>query len=344
MEDRLQEWEFIDSAGYVQIRESRIIDNGLQLDSRRLEGYLQNSSSWGGDRNTLTYGLRTHYWNVNRQWLWSPRLQYAFRPSWITDVVFTSAIGIYHQPPLYRELRTYTGELNLNVLAQSSLHALAGADINFMMWNRLFNFVGEGYYKQFWNVNAYDVENVRIRYFANNETKAWATGVDFRLSGEFIPGAESWFSLGLLTTQEDIPDDGRGYIRRPTDQRLNIGIFFQDHIPNDPSLRAYLRLLYGSGLPFGPPERLEYRNFFTAPSYQRVDVGLSKIITFKRRDLGVRSLWLGVEILNLLSSNNVISYSWIRDFGGSQYAVPNTLTNRFFNVKVVAQFNKKAAR
>lgn len=344
MQDHLQEWEFIDSAGFVQIRQNRLIDNGLSLNSRRFESYVQNSSSWSSDRHTMTYGLRSHYWSVNQQWLWSPRLQYAYRPNWLTDVVFTTAVGIYHQPPLYRELRTYNGDLNLQVRAQSSLHVLAGADVNFRMWDRLFNFVAESFYKQLWHVNAYDIENVRIRYFANNESKAWATGADFRINGEFIPGAESWFSIGLLSTREDIPGDDRGYIRRPTDQRLNIGIFFQDHIPNDPSLRAYLKLLYGSGLPFGPPDRIEYRNIFRAPSYQRVDVGLSKIINFERKDLGIKSLWLGVEILNLLSSNNVISYSWIRDFGGNQYAVPNTLTSRFFNLKLVAQFNKKAAR
>lgn len=344
MEDQLQEWEFLDSADFVKVRESRLINNSLNLNSRRLEAYLQNSSSWGGDHHTLTYGLRVHYWSINRQWLWSPRLQYAYRPPWVTDVVFTTAVGIYHQPPLYRELRTYTGAINLDVLAQSTMHLLAGADLNFRMWDRLFNLTGEGYYKQYWNVNAYEVENVRIRYFANNDSKAWATGADFRISGEFIPGAESWFSLGVLTTREDIPGDSRRYIRRPTDQRLNVGIFFQDHIPNDPSLRAYVKLLYGSGLPFGPPERIEYRNHFSAPAYTRVDIGLSKIFTFKRTNIALSSLWLGVEMLNLFSNKNVIGYSWIRDFENNQYAVPNTLTNRFFNVKLVAQLKKKAAR
>ncbi|EMR02876.1 TonB-dependent receptor [Cesiribacter andamanensis] len=343
MQDRLQEWEFIDSAGYISIRDTRLIDNGLSLSSQRLQAYVQNSSSWGGERHTLTYGLRSHYWTINEQLLFSPRLQYAYRPIWATDIVFSTAMGIYHQPPLYRELRTYLGEVNLAVRAQSALHLLAGADMNFLMWNRPFNLVGEGYYKKLWHVNAYDIENVRLRYFANNEARAWATGADFRISGEFIPGAESWFSLGVMSTREDILGDGRGYIRRPTDQRLNVGIFFQDHLPNDPSLRAYMRLLYGSGLPFGPPERPEYRSTFTAPAYQRVDIGLSKILDLRRHNMGIRSLWVGLEILNLLANQNVISYSWVSDFGGRQYAVPNTLSSRFFNVKLVAQFNKKAA-
>ncbi|MBW3545771.1 MAG: TonB-dependent receptor, partial [Bacteroidetes bacterium] len=341
MHDQLQEWEFLDSAGYVKIRENRLINNELSLNSHRLEAYLQNSTSWAGDHHTLSYGLRSHYWSINEQWLWSPRLQYAYRPAWITDVVFKAAAGIYHQPPLYRELRAFNGSVNLDVLAQSSLHLLAGGDINFRMWNRIFNLTAEGFYKQFWNINAYDVENVRIRYFANNEAKAWAAGADFRINGEFIPGAESWFSIGLLQTKEDIAGDALGYIRRPTDQRLNVGVFFQDHIPNDPSVRAYLRLLYGSGLPFGPPDRLEFRNTFTAPSYQRVDVGVSKIINFRRSAIGFKNLWVGLEILNIMGHNNVISYSWVRDFGDRQYAVPNTLTNRFYNVKLVAQFNKK---
>ena len=336
VEDRLREWGFADSADYVKIKEGRRITNDITLNNQRIEGYAQNTSIVSGGIHTLHYGLRFHYLNLNKQLLLSPRFQYAFRPIWLKDVVFTTAMGIYHQPPLYREFRSREGQIQAGVLAQSSFHFISGADLNFPMWGRVFNFVSELYYKKLWNVNAYDVENVRIRYFANNESVAYATGADFRLSGEFISGAESWFSLGILKTAEDIPGDSRGYIRRPSDQRVNLGIFFQDHLPNDPSVRVYLKLLYGSGLPFGPDERIEFRNFYTGRSYKRVDIGFSKIV--KPEFLRLRNLWLGLEVLNLLGNNNVISYSWISDFNNNQYAVPNTLSNRFYNLKVVANW------
>lgn len=336
VEDRLREWEFTDSADFVQIKTHRLITNDIRLVNHRFEGYLQNTSSLGAGRHTLHYGVRAHYFSLNKQWLFSPRIQYAYRPVWIKDVVFTAAAGVYHQPPLYREFRTPAGEIRPDVLAQSSLHMIGGADLNFRMWDRPFNFVTEVYYKKLWNVNAYDVDNVRIRYFANNEAEAYAAGADFRLSGEFIPGAESWFSLGIMKTEENLFFDDRGYIPRPSDQRVNFGVFFQDHIPNDPSYRVYLKLLYGSGLPFGPVQSLEYRNIFQGRAYRRVDIGFSKIIT--PYFFHMKTLWLGLEVLNLLGNYNVISYSWVNDFENNQYAVPNSLSSRFLNLKVVANW------
>ena len=334
--DQLREWEFADSADFVQFKPGKMITNDIELLNYRFEGYVQNTSSLDFGRHTLNYGIRYHYFSQNEQWLWSPRLQYAYRPAWLTDVVFTASAGFYHQPPLYREYRTMNGEIAPNVLAQKSFHAITGTDLNFRMWDRTFNFVSEVYYKKLWEVNAYDIDNVRIRYFANNETEAYAVGADFRLSGEFIPGAESWFSLGVLNTEEDIPGDDRGYIPRPSDQRVNVGIFFQDHIPNDPSLRVYLKLLYGTGLPFSPPQNINFRSAFRSRSYRRVDIGFSKDLRLKA--LGLENLWIGLEILNLLGNNNIISYSWISDFNNNQYAVPNTLSSRFLNVKVVANW------
>jgi hypothetical protein len=335
--DRLREWSFRDSADFVQINSRQLITNDIALLNHRLEAYVQNTSYLGiGKTHTLHYGLRLHHFSLNRQWLFSPRLQYAFRPAWKKDVVFTAATGFYHQPPLYREFRNLSGEIVPGVLAQQSWHVISGVDMNFRMWDRVFNFVSEVYYKKLWDVNPYEVDNVRIRYFASNEAIAYATGADFRLSGEFIPGAESWFSLGLLKTAENIAGDEQGFIPRPSDQRVNLAVYFQDHIPDDPSLRVYLKLLYGSGIPFGPPGRPEYRNQFSARSYRRVDIGFSKIVQLQA--LQVKSLWIGLEVLNLLGNNNIISYNWIRDFNNNQYAVPNTLSNRFFNLKLTAQW------
>lgn len=334
--DRLREWGFSDSADFVMIDTKRLITNDIELQNQRLEAYVQNTSSMGAGRHTLNYGVRLHYFSLNGQWLLSPRLQYAYRPAWLTDVVFTSAVGLYHQPPLYREFRSFSGEIKPGVLAQSSLHLTGGADLNFRAWNRVFNFVTELYYKELRNVNAYDVDNVRIRYFASNDAKAYAAGADFRLSGEFISGAESWFSLGLLKTEEDVKGDGKGYISRPSDQRVNLGIFFQDHFINDPSYRVYLKLLYGTGLPFGPPDNLPFRNSIMGRSYRRVDIGFSKIFT--PRQWNINSLWVGIELLNLLGNHNVISYSWVSDYNNFQYAVPNGLSSRFVNLKLVVNW------
>ncbi|WP_017731944.1 TonB-dependent receptor [Nafulsella turpanensis] len=336
IDDRLREWEFADSADFVKIKTDRLISNDITLQNQRLEAYVQNTSSFGLGNHTLHYGLRLHYFDLNQQWLLSPRAQYSYRPDWLMDIVFTAAAGLYHQPPLYREYRDRKGGIVAGVLAQQSMHLIAGSDLNFRMWDRVFNFVSEVYYKKLWDVNAYSVENVRIRYFANNESEAYATGADLRLSGEFVRGAESWFSLGLLKTEEDIPGATKGYIARPSDQLVNLGIFFQDHIPNDPSLRVYLKLLYGTGLPFGPPQNIEYRNLLRSRSYRRVDIGFSKIANIST--LGLDNLWLGLEILNLLGNNNIISYTWISDFNNNQYAVPNTLSSRFFNLKVVGNW------
>lgn len=339
IDDQLQQYDFSDSAGFATIHNS--IFNDLNLNSQRFFAFVQNTYE-PAKAHTLNVGVRTNYWSVNRQWLISPRIQYAYEPVGLRDVIFRFAGGLYQQPPFYRELRDQNGNLNLNIKAQSSVHAIAGMDYRFEMFGREFSFLSEVYYKYLYNVIPYDVDNVRIRYYAENSAKAYAVGADFRISGEFIPGAESWFSLGILKTQEDVEGDGRGYIRRPTDQLINLGIFFQDHLPNDPSSRLYLSLLYGTGLPFWPPEQKRQRDFISGADYKRVDLGFSKQLLFREEKTDenafFRSLWLGVEILNALGANNIISYTWISDIYGQQYAVPNRLSARFLNLKVTARY------
>ncbi len=209
-----------------------------------------------------------------------------------------------------------------------------------MMWGRDFKIFTELYYKHLQNVIPYDIDNVRVRYYAHNDAIAYATGIDFRVSGEFIPGAESWFSLGLLQTKERLENNEFGYIRRPSDQRINLGIYFQDHIPNDPTIRMNLNLMFGSGLPFGPPNNEKFRNKFQGTAYKRVDIGLSKLLGYNRfnEETVIKTLWIGVEILNLLGNNNPISYTWIKDVNNQQFGVPNSLSARFFNIKVAANF------
>ncbi len=353
--DRLYEYNFIDSADYIT-KAPNLLNANLGIASLRYNAYLQHSYSFDS-LSTLTYGVRVNYWTLNRQFLISPRVQYSYKPAWERDVLLKVAAGYYSQPPFYRELRNQQGELNLNLKAQNSVHVIAGADYNFLAWNRPFKFTSEVYYKHLWNVVPYDVDNVRIRYFAQNNARAYATGADFRVGGEFIKGAESWFSLGIMDTREDIQGDSIriyneefevidkqsiGYVRRPSNQTVTAAILFQDHLPNNPSVRMFLNLVFGSGLPFGPPGSLEYRALRTSPFYRRVDLGFSKLITFgdKSTRVGkhIESVWLGAEILNIIGANNVISYQWIKDLDNRNYAVPNTLSARYLNLRMITKF------
>ncbi|MEN7547232.1 carboxypeptidase-like regulatory domain-containing protein [Rapidithrix thailandica] len=339
IDDNIHEYSFIDSADYVSDIQRAISDNSLS--SQRISGYLQ--SAWDITSNQrLVAGARINYWDFNEELLISPRIQYSLQPLWNADVVFKAAVGLYHQPPFYHELRDFEGNVNKELKAQSSLHFITGLDYNFIMWDRPFKFISEIFYKKLWNVIPYDVDNVRIRYYAENNAEAYATGIDMRLSGEFIEGLESWMSLSVLSTKEDLDIDQRGYIRRPMDQRVTFSMFFQDHIPNDPSIRMHIRTIYGTGFPYGPPDNLEYRQSLnTGNSYTRVDVGFSKLISFQkssRQDNFLESIWLGLEILNLFGVDNTISHTWVKDFNNTFYAVPNNLSQRFFNLKFTARW------
>ena len=330
--DKLHTYRFIDSADYVSVTE--LIKTENKTEGNQYTAYIQHHLAIRR-QHSLTYGIRLNHFDLNGQFLISPRIQYAYIPEWKKDVIFRSAVGIYQQPPLYREFRRMDGGLNNNVKAQSSLHMIAGLDYNFSFWDRPFKFTAEVYYKRMKNINPYDIDNVRIRYYADNLAKAFAAGLDLRVSGEFVPGDESWFSLGFLRTQEDLEVDNRGWIPRPTDQLVNFNIFFQDHIPHNPTYRVYLNLNFVSGLPFGPPGNLEARNRFRGESYQRVDIGFSKIFIISKKFM--ETLWLGMEILNLTGRANNITYYWVRDFNNIYYGVPNSLTARFFNLKLIVK-------
>jgi len=339
IQDHLFEYAFLDSAGYVTI--NRYLNTSANLSSYRSQLYAQHSVK-PDSSHSFTYGFRVHYWTLNKQLLFSPRIQYAWKPKWKKDILFKMSAGVYQQSPFYRELRDMTGQVHTDVKAQTSIHVIGGSDINFKAWGRDFKFIAEVYGKYLYHVIPYDVDNVRIRYYAVNNAKAYVAGTDFRLGGEFIKDAESWFSLGVLTTREDVAGDGRGYIRRPTDQRVTAAIFFQDQLPTNPSIKAYLNLVYGTGLPFGVPNSYSQRSIFSAPPYRRVDIGFSKLISYSDKQVKkgnpLESLWISLEILNLLGVNNTISYLWITDYSNNRYAVPNTLSTRFINLRVVANF------
>ncbi|GAB3636001.1 carboxypeptidase-like regulatory domain-containing protein [Hymenobacter arcticus] len=355
--DQIDEYSFADSADYVPDARRTRLAADLTLESQRTQGYVQHT--WQIDTlKTLTYGVRAHYWSVNRQTVISPRIQFASRDRRHPERSWKLAAGLYAQPPFYRELRDQMGQLNPELRAQKSLHFVLGRQVELHLMNRPFRLNTEAYYKHLTDVVPYEIDNVRLRYSAKNNATAYAAGLETRLSGEFVKGVESWLSLSLLTTKELIAGDSvttydaqgvktgvqpLGYIRRPQDQRLTASIFFQDHLPDNPSVRGYVNLVFGTGLPFSPPGLPQYRgdNALTS-AYQRVDIGFSKVLSLrttpKEHLTSLESLWLGLEILNILGANNVASYSYLQDVNGRTYAVPSYLSQRVLNVKAVARF------
>jgi hypothetical protein len=328
--DRLVEWEVIDSAGF-SVRPP-IIDlpqndqpytpyegplvpyqnvratNFTQIN--RFSGFVQWShrAKVGEADVFINAGARAHHWQVlgdvegKAQTTISPRAQFTLKPAWDIDMLFRLSGGFYHQPPFYRELRDMQGQVNPNVEAQQSIHAVLGNDYSFRMWNRPFKLVSEAWYKKMDNVNTYTLDNVRMRYRANNDAVAYAYGLDFRMNGEFVPGTESWVSVGYMKTEEN--QDDRGYIARPTDQRLKFAILFQDYVPNIPSLKVYLNMVYNTGLPGGSPSYADPYVYQTRLNdYRRVDAGFAYVFVDAKSDyqkghwLAVfRELSLGLEI------------------------------------------------
>ncbi len=333
IDDRLREYSFTDSADFVNLHRS--VFNQLDLVAKNYSGYLQHTTYSRDSIHAFIGGIRLNYWDFNKQLITSPRVSYRFNPKWKKQTTFTFSVGYYQQFPFYRELRSDDGTLRQEPKAQRSIHFIAGAEQQLFMWGRPFYFSSELYYKRLQNMIPFDIDNVRLRYLDQNDAFGYAAGADFRINGEFIPGTQSWFSLGLLQTQENIAGDDKGYIRRPTDQHINMAIYFEDHVPNDPTVRVYLNLVYGSGYPTGPPNDLRNRNVFSGDAYYRADIGVSK--EFGQIGYFTKS-WLRLELLNALGADNTLSYSWIEDFGGNQFAIPNSLSARFLNIKLLAEF------
>ena len=369
--DRLIEWEVIDSAGF-SVRPPRTFPNDQPYEPftgplepfqnvratnntqiNRLQAYGQWSKRSTLGTNDVWYnaGVRAHNWSVSgdgistsNQIVFSPRAQFAIKPFWEKDMLFRIAGGLYYQPPFYRELRDANGVIQPEVKAQKSFHLVLGNDYSFKMWDRPFKLTSEVYYKNLSDVNPYTLENVRIRYRANNSAKAYAYGLDMRLNGEFVPGTESWFSFGYLKTEENI--DNRGYISRPTDQRLKFAALFQDYVPNMPNLKMYLNLVFNTGLPGGSPSYADPYDFQNRlPSYKRADFGLQYVLVDSKKEFNngwkkpFKELSFGFEIFNLFDVQNSITNTWVRDVSSKrQIAIPNYLTPRVFNVRTTMKF------
>lgn len=372
--DRIVEWEVIDSAGFSinpPIIDLPVNDQPYNpyvgplvpfqdvratnfITINRFSGYTQfnTKTTLGENEIWINAGVRAHNWtvsgddisNAKSQTVFSPRAQFSLKPNWKQDMVFRFSTGFYYQPPFYRELRDQDGVVQPNVKAQKSVHFVLSNDYNFKMWNRPFKLVSEAYYKDMNDVNTYTLENVRIRYRANNDATAYAYGFDARINGEFVPGTESWFSFGYLKTEEN--QDNKGFIARPTDQLLKFGILFQDYMPNLPNLKLYLNLVYNTGLPGGSPSYADvYQYQSRLRDYRRADIGFSYVFTEKNasRPDGhwlkkFKDLSLGFEIFNMFNNQNAITNTWVRDaYTKNQYGIPNYMTTRVFNLKLSAR-------
>ncbi|MBE51006.1 MAG: TonB-dependent receptor [Flavobacteriales bacterium] len=362
--DQIKEWTLIDSAGFLlphppdnigdsllftpELEMSSFIKSNLSLESNRYTSFFQFSQDIGNF--TINSGMRAAYWDLNKEILLSPRLNISYIPLWEKDIIFRAATGIYYQSPFYKELRNLSGEINYSVKSQKSIHYILGKDYLFYSWGRPFKFISEIYYKDLKNLIPYKIDNVRIQYLNNEVSNGYAAGIDLKINGEFVPGVESWASISIMKTQEDIENDyyinnegnaiNPGFIPRPTDQRLNFSLFFQDYIPKNPFYKIHLNMIYGTGLPFGPPNAEKYQDILRIPNYRRVDIGFSSII--KKENHKNRIKWLNkfesiiisAEIFNLLNIDNTVSYIWVSDVNGRQYAVPNYLTSRQLNFKL----------
>ena len=368
IEDKISEWNLIDSAFFnyphpndniggeadpnQQIVMSELLKTQINLSSYRNSGYMQFSK----DINNITInaGTRGSYWTYNEELLLSPRATIAYAPLWEKDIVFRAASGIYYQSPFYKELRTPEGTLNSNIKAQKSTHYVMGADYLFYSWGRPFKWITEVYYKNLENLIPYKVDNVRIQYLANDLSNGYAKGIDMKINGEFVSGVESWASLSVMKTEEDIVGDyitnadgsssEAGFIPRPTDQRVNFSMFFQDYIPGNPNYKMHLNMVYGTGLSFGPPNSEKHQDVLRIPDYRRVDIGFSAVLKDENKKSRIKwlnafnSIWVSAEVFNLLDINNTVSYLWVADITGRQYAVPNYLTARQLNAKLILSF------
>ncbi|MGB1217203.1 MAG: TonB-dependent receptor, partial [Saprospiraceae bacterium] len=366
--DKLNEWERLDSAGYsLPFSESDVflqyvLKTENNLNSNRFSAYFQDSYLYEKDSFSMkvSYGVRASYWSMNKEFVYSPRVQMLLKPRTKEDISFRFATGMYNQPPFYREMRRLDGTVNRDLKAQKSIHAVAGYNWDFKWGDIPFRFTSEIYYKHLWDLVSYDLDNVRIRYSGENNATGYVTGIDLRLNGEFVPGEESWVNLSFLRARESF-NDVQHYqfevgsvdsvlvntVARPTDQFMSLSMFFQDHLPKQKSLKMHLNLTVGTGWPFGVPNNnVGPRNTYRFSPYHRVDIGFSAKLWneewLERRPKHplrfTKHTWLSLEVFNLLQVSNQASNTWIRITTGRQYAVPNYLTSRRINLRLRMEF------
>ena len=351
-----REWEMRDSAGYSIPHTDHRLDliynqkSSNRISSNRIELFSQDTWRFTNRYGifSLNYGVRMSYWNWNKEWLFSPRISLGIIPTFNEDFTFRIATGLYYQAPFYKELRdtvtiggTSQVTLNSDIKSQRSLQVVLGGDYRFKLLNRPFKFTTEIYYKALSNLIPYNVDNVKIVYYGGNIGSGYTTGIDFKLFGEFVEGTDSWISFSLMKAQQKV--NGKSF-PQATDQRYNLNFFFSDFFPGTTRWKMTLKACIADGLPFGPPHTGLERMAFRAPAYKRVDIGMSyrlldnedgrsqkKIIRY------LRNIWLGVDCFNLFDISNVSSYYWVTDVTNQQYAVPNFLTRRQINARILIE-------
>lgn len=379
--DHLNEWEFQDSAGYSlpfnpnQINLSNVLKSNAHLTVDKYNGYLQDNIRLSTSLNQLTLqtGVRFNYNSLNKEFIVSPRAQISYKPDWKKDVVFKASVGIYDQPPFYREMRRYNGTINTALKSQKSIQYVAGIDYNLSYAERPMRITTEVYYKSLWDVDPYDIDNLQIQYFGENVAKAYSAGIETRLFTELVKDAESWFSIGISQTKENIDNDfyytyknaegeiisakttdqvvvdsvktNVGWVRRPTDRLITMGLFLQDYLSTNKNFKVHLNMIYGSNMSYNIPNAVRYRNALIIEPYIRVDVGFSALLlsekSLRRSHSPFKSfenIWASLEVFNLIDRANVISYQLIKDFNNDIFTIPNRLTPRMLNFKLLARF------
>ncbi len=352
------------------------INSIADMQIQKYSGYVQDNIHLLKQRNDVTIqaGVRYNYNSLNKEFLISPRLQASWKPAWKNDFVFKAAAGIYNQPPFYREFRKYDGTLNTAIKAQKSLQFIAGMDYNFKGFgNRPFRITTEAYYKSMKDVVPYDIDNVKIKYLGNNNAKAYATGIEIRLFGELVKDAESWLSIGFMRSRENLDNDfyyqyknaageiinnntedqvvtdsiknDIGFLRRPTDRLITFGLYLEDYLATNKNFKVHLNMLYGSNMSYNIPNSTRYRNGLIVEPYIRIDIGFSALLLSERSARRSHSpfrsfenIWASLEVFNLIDRPNIISFQLIKDFANNTYAIPNRLTPRLINLKLVARF------
>lgn len=376
--DLINEWERLDSAGYslnenlnydtTKVALVNVLKTQNELNSFRFNASLQNTYTYRKESKgevRISAGVRASYWDLNEELLISPRVQILYKPlASKTDISYRLAGGIYMQPPFYREMRRPDGTVNTDLKAQKSAHLVGGLTYDFYMGKnnpKKFRFIAEAYYKSLWDLVSYEIENVRIRYSGENDATGYVAGLDMRLNGEFVPGAESWFNLSFLRAREQLngvqhlvrelgdtlgtPVDN---VPRPTDQVMTLSMFFQDYLPKSENFRMHLNFTVGTGLPFGlRGNNRIYRNTYRFSPYHRVDIGFSWQLFDRNKTLikypdhflrFSRATWLSLEVFNLMQVQNQAGNTWIKTILDQQYAIPNYLTSRRINLRLRMEF------
>lgn len=357
--DRSREWELRDSAGFSLPADPNAVkviynlSSHNDMSSNRLAFYAQDTYRLDTRAGYLSLngGIRFSYWDFNKEFLVSPRVNIGFVPSSMPRLSLRFATGLYYQSPFFKEYRRPMEDSEGNVVisfndkikSQRSFQFILGGDYTFRAMDRPFKITAEAYYKILGNLIPYEIDNLKIVYAGENLTKGFTAGIDFKLFGQFVPGTDSWLSFSLMKTQETL---NGVKVPRPTDQRYSVALFFTDYFPKFPKLKFNLRGIFSDGLPTTAPRGSRDKGYFRAPAYKRLDIGLAYGLLTPRKDGEPRSgflrhfksIWLGLDVFNLLDISNVSSYYWVTDVNNIQYAVPNYLTRRQFNVRLSIDF------